>query len=374
MKLTRRQVLGSAGLAASGALLAAGPLGSALAGTRGDRAAPRQPLASSGGAASLFRDALIWDDHSGFDPRPDFDLEHLEDWTRAGVNYLSINVGYDVIDWQLAVRNLASYIAWLEKRPDRFALVRHASDILEAKRSGKLAVTFDLEGMGALNGEVAMVSLYYRLGVRQMLIAYNRNNLAGGGCHDEDHGLTAFGRGVIAEMNRVGMMVDCSHTGHRTTMEVMEMATHPVIFSHSNPKGLRAHGRNIADDQIRACARTGGVIGVNGIGLFLAHRNATTATMVDCIEYVRNLVGADHVGIGLDYSPPSLDEALNDQLASHEDYWPASEYAGQGPSHDASPSQIRDIATMLLARGWSEPDARKVLGGNFLRVAHAVWK
>ena len=374
MKLTRRQVLGSAGLAASGALLAAGPLGIALAGTRGDRAAPGHPPASSVGAASLFRDALIWDNHSGFDPRPDFDLEHLEDWTRAGVNYLSINVGYDVIDWQLAVRNLASYIAWLERRPDRFVLVRHASDILEAKRTGKLAVTFDLEGMGALNGEAAMVSLYYRLGVRQMLIAYNRNNLAGGGCHDEDHGLTEFGRGVIAEMNRVGMMVDCSHTGHRTTMEVMEMATHPVIFSHSNPKGLRAHGRNIADDQIRACARTGGVIGVNGIGLFLADRNATTATMVDCIEYVRNLVGADHVGIGLDYSPPSLDEALNDQLASHEDYWPASEYAGQGPSHDASPSQIRDIATMLLARGWSEPDARKVLGGNFLRVAHAVWK
>ena len=122
MQLTRRQVLGRAGLAASGALLAAGPLGIALAGTRGDRAAPRHPPASSVGAASLFRDALIWDNHSGFDPRPDFDLEHLEDWTRAGVNYLSINVGYDVIDWQLAVRNLASYIAWLEKRPDRFVL------------------------------------------------------------------------------------------------------------------------------------------------------------------------------------------------------------------------------------------------------------
>ena len=374
MKLTRRQVLGRAGLAASGILLAAGPPGGALAATRSDRPAPRQPRAAGGGATALYRDALVWDNHSGFDPRPDFDLEHLRDWTRAGVNYLSINVGYDVIDWQVAVRNLASYISWFEQRADRFVLVRHADDILEAKRAGKLAITFDLEGMGALNGETAMVSLFYRLGVRQMLVAYNRNNLAGGGCHDEDRGLTDFGRRVIAEMNGVGMMVDCSHTGHRTTMEVMEMATHPVIFSHSNPKSLRAHGRNITDDQIRACARTGGVIGINGIGLFLADRNATTATMVDCLEYIRNLVGADHVGIGLDYSPPALEDALNDQLAAHQDYWPASEYADQGPSHDASPSQIREIAAMLPARGWSDADTRKVLGGNFLRVARAVWK
>ena len=374
MKLTRREVLGGASLAASGVLLAAGPLAIAFAGTRNKRAAPRHPDATGGGATDLFRDALIWDNHSGFDPRPDFDLAHLEDWTRAGVNYLSINVGYDVVDWQLAVRNLASYIGWLEKRPDRFVLVRHASDILAAKRAGKLAITFDLEGMGALNGEAAMVSLYYRLGVRQMLIAYNRNNLAGGGCHDEDHGLTDFGRGVIAEMNRVGMMVDCSHTGHRTTMEVMETATHPVIFSHSNPKGLRTHGRNIADDQIRACARTGGVIGINGVGLFLADHNATTGAMVDCIEYVRNLVGAEHVGIGLDYSPPAMEDALNAQLAAHQDYWPASEYAGQGPTRDASPGQFREIAAMLLARGWSDADTRKVMGGNFLRVARAVWK
>jgi membrane dipeptidase len=354
MRHTRRQLLLEMGFA-----VAAARLGSSAVGATETHPHSR-----------FYRDALIWDNHSGFDPRPSYDLEHLEEWRKAGVDYLSIDVGYDVLDWQLAVKNLGSYITWLEQRPERFLLVRQADDILRAKRAGKMAITFDIEGMSALAGEIYMVSLYYRLGVRQMLIAYNRNNLAGGGCHDDDHGLTDFGRKVIAEMNRVGMMVDCSHTGYKTTMEVMEMATQPVVFSHTNPKALRIHGRNITDDQIRACARTNGVVAINGIGLFLPDRNATTKTIVDCIVYVRDLVGIDHVGIGLDYSPASVQEQLDD----HPEFWPPSEYADQGPTQDAGPDRLPEMTEALLARGLSETDTKKVLGGNFLRVARAVWK
>lgn len=364
MIVTRRGFLQQAGVVAAGVTL-----GSAAAHAVA-------PAVSAGGEAqrAALHGALVWDNHSGFDPRPDFDLEHLEDWRKAGVDYLSIDVGYDVIDWQMAVKNLASYVTWLEERPERFVLARQADDVVGAKRAGKMAITFDLEGMSALNGDANMVSLYYRLGVRQMLIAYNRNNLAGGGCHDDDHGLTEFGRRVIAEMNRVGMVVDCSHTGHRTTMDVMEMARQPVIFSHSNPKALRTHGRNITDDQIQACARTGGVVGINGLGLFLPDRNASTGALVDCIDYVRKLVGPEHVGIGLDYSPPALEDALNDQLNQHTEFWPPSECAAQGPTKDAGPDRFAAIATTLLKRGWSRGDVDKVLGGNFLRVARAVWK
>src|SRR5207247_805058 len=113
--------------------------------------------------------------------------------------------------------------------------------------------------------------------------------------------LTPFGRRVIEEMNRVGMLVDCTHTGYRTTMEVMEMASQPVIFSHSNPAALYRHGRNITDEQIRACARTGGVIGINALGIFMTDRQASTNAIVDCIGYVADLVGPEHVGIALDY-------------------------------------------------------------------------
>ena len=167
------------------------------------------------------------------------------------------------------------------------------------------------------------------------------------------------------------MLVDCSHTGYRTTMDVLNAAAAPVIFSHSNPKALHKHGRNIVDEQIRACARTGGVIGINGIGLFLADRMASTKAMTDCICYVADMVGTDHVGIGLDYTPESLDGLLDAIPA----YWPASEGYGQGgPMRLAEPLQLPEITDMLLQRGWGEADIRKLLGGNFLRVARAVWK
>ncbi|HSY85330.1 MAG TPA: membrane dipeptidase, partial [Verrucomicrobiae bacterium] len=130
-------------------------------------------------------------------------------------------------------------------------------------------------------------------------------------------------------------------------------------------------GRNIVDEQIRACARTGGVIGINGIGLFLADRQASTKSMVDCICYVADMVGTDHVGIGLDYTPESLDGLLDANPA----YWPASEGYGQGgPARLAEPRQLPEITDMLLQRGWPEADIRKLLGGNFLRVAREVWK
>lgn len=322
-------------------------------------------------ARKLHAEALVWDDHAGFGPDPSVDLEMLETWRAAGVDYLSVNVGYDVISWQQTVKNVGAFLTWLEKHADRFTLVRLADDILEAKRQGKLAIAFDLEGMNALDGEAYMVSFFYRLGVRQMLFAYNRSNLAGGGCHDEDNGLTDFGRQVIAEMDRVGMLVDCSHTGYRTTMEVLAEAQAPVIFSHSNPKALHSHGRNILDEQIRACARTGGVVGINGIGLFLQDRQASTRAMVDCICHVADLVGVDHVGIGLDYTPQSLDH-LNELDPR---YWPASEGYGQGgPFRLAEPAQLPQLTEMLLNRGFADSDLRKLLGENFLRVARAVWK
>jgi len=365
MRITRRSVLAQIGL-----LVAATEVIPSV--TRGS--APASSSSAHANATEWIHDALIWDDHSGFDPVPDYDLEHLDDWRRAGVNYLSIDVGYDVIDWEQAIRNLGAYITWLEKRPDKFLLVRRVNDVFDAKKTGRMAITFDLEGMNALNGDPSLVALYYRLGVRQMLTAYNKNNLAGGGCHDKDTGLTAFGRRVIAEMNRVGMLVDCSHTGYRTTMDIMEAATHPVIFSHSNPKALRPHGRNITDDQIRACAKTGGVVGVTGLGYFLPDRASTALAVADCVTYVRDLVGVDHVGLGLDYTPPDPKDTGDAGLAAHPDFWPPADYAAPWPMKDAAPGVFTQIAALLVERGWSIGDVRKVLGENFLRVARAVWK
>ena len=323
-------------------------------------------------AAQLYKKALVWDDHSGFDPHGGADLNNLEIWRKAGVHYLSVNVGYDVVDWQATIKTLARFRAWLQNHPRKYALVRTTTDIKRARKDDRLAIAFDLEGMNSLNGDVNMVSLYYDLGVRQMLFAYNLNNLAGGGCHDGNAGLTSFGRAVIKEMNRVGMVVDCSHTAYRTTMEAMETSDAPVIFSHSCAKALRNHGRNIVDEQIKACAKTGGVVGITGVSLFLGENDTTSDTFVNHIAHTADLVGAEHVGISLDYAFDAED--VDGLLDTHKAYWPENEDYGRWPTSYVPPKQLMEITETMMQRGFRDREILGVLGGNFMRVASAVWK
>ena len=319
-------------------------------------------------AEALYADAFVWDAHAGFESWPTTDLRNLAIWRDAGVDFLSVNVGYDVQRWTDTVRVLAAFRRWFEASED-YALVGSASGVRAARAAGRMAVAFDLEGMNALDGDLDLLHLVHALGVRQILFAYNRNNLAGGGCHDEDTGLTAFGRAAVREMNDLGILVDCSHCGYRTTMDAMELSRAPVVFSHSNPRALRDHERNIRDEQALACAATGGVVGVNGIGLFLGEDDIRTEALADHVEYLLDLVGPDHVGIGLDYFfEADVDASFQDALAGNEDYWPREQYPG-GAIRCAAPSQLRELTALLLARGRSEAEVRAVLGGNFLRVA-----
>jgi membrane dipeptidase len=319
-------------------------------------------------ARELLRDALVWDSHSGFWPTPDTDLENLKRWTDGGVNYLSIDVGFDVVPWTDTVLNLAAYRAWLAARPERFILVETADDIVRAKKGGKLAISFDIEGAKMLNGQASMVSMYYQLGVRQMLFAYNLNNEAAGGCHDDDQGLTDFGRQVLKEMNRVGMLVDLSHAGFRTSMELAERSTAPVIFSHANPKAMIAHPRNITDEQMRAAVATGGIVGVNGVGRFVGAENPKAEHLTRAIDMTVERVGAPNVGLGLDYSWGSNVNARD------RNYWPEEHYPAGVKFSYVAPSELPETVERLLRLGYKDADITGILGDNFLRVARKVWK
>ena len=327
----------------------------------------------SPGAAALFRDALVWDNHGCMPLRPDDEtfLPQLSRYHRAGIDVVSLNVGFDAVPWENTVRMLAHFRQWVRRHAADYVLIETVADIMQAKAAGKLGITFDIEGGCSLTQQLSMVELYYDLGVRWMLIAYNRNNVLGGGCQDDDQGLTVFGRRVVDEMARVGMVVCCSHTGWRTTLDVMQYSRNPVIFSHSNPLGVWSHKRNIRDDVIKACAATDGVVGINGIGPFLGQNDVRTETMVRHIDYVAALVGAEHVGIGIDYV---FDRAeLDEYLAKNPHIFPPSE--GYGARLDiVEPEQLLPVCDQLLAMGYSDDDVRAILGGNHLRVAQRVWK
>jgi len=324
-------------------------------------------------AAALHSQALVWDSHACLPLHPDADIDALERHRRAGVDFVSVNIGMDMNPLGQIMAVIASFRAQLGARPERYVAVRDADDVLRAKAAGKLAVAFDLEGGVPLGERPEMVQLFYDLGVRQIHLAYNRNNSIGGGCYDEDVPLSGLGRRIVRAINRAGMLMDCSHTGYRTSMDIMALSDAPVIYSHANLLALAANARNIRDDQIDACAATGGVVCVNGIGRFLGDPAAATLTMLRHIDYLVQRVGPDHVGLGLDYeyeqglpdSPPGFDRAF---------WFPPEHGYGDGVQRrNATPEQLPEITAGLLGMGYGEAATRKILGENMLALAQRVW-
>jgi membrane dipeptidase len=186
-----------------------------------------------------------------------------------------------------------------------------------------------------------------------MLIAYNKNNRLGGGCQDDDSGLTEYGRQIIDEMQRVGMVLCCSHTGYRTAREAMEYSKNPVILSHSNPRAVWDHPRNVPDDVLRLCASTGGVVNINGIGVFLGDNDNSTETIIRHIDYVAALIGPEHVGLGLDYVFDQ--QEFDDYVRDNPEMFPP-EKGYKAGIRMVEPERIPMIADALLKQGYRESD------------------
>lgn len=322
-------------------------------------------------ATSLVAESIVWDNHTCMPLRPHDEefLPQLQRLAHSGVTVVGINVGFGEQSIADHVRMLAHFRAWIRRHPERYLLVETAGDVARAKRSGRLGIFFDIEGARAIDDQLSLIALYYDLGVRWMLMAYNRNNLVGGGCLDDDGGLTEFGYAVIDEMERVGMVACCSHTGERTALDVIAHARNPVIFSHSNPRALWDHPRNVRDHVIEACAAKGGVIGINGVGRFLGDNDTRSETIARNVDYVARLAGVDHVALGLDYVFDQLE--LLDYLKSMPGTFPtgASEMC-----NFVKPEQILEIVAELATVGYEHDDLVKILGGNLLRIARTVWK
>ena len=298
-------------------------------------------------------------------------LAALEACRAAGVNLVSLNAGYGEMPLEAHIEMLEAMHRWFAVRPEDYALVRTAADARAAAKSSRLGVVFDVEGAAALDGRIDQVDRLYDLGVRWMLLAYNRANVFAGGCHPgEDTGLTPLGQALIRRMEVVGMVVCLSHAGSETARAALAHARKPMIFSHSNPASRHAHPRNLGDDLIRACADIDGVIGVNSLELFLGGP-PTVPRLVEHIEHLLDLVGPRHVGLGLDHV---LDLAgLEREKAAMTGSFPTG-LGYERPTRCLSPVDIPAIAETLRARGHAADDIAAILGGNWLRIAEACWR
>jgi membrane dipeptidase len=298
-------------------------------------------------------------------------MNQLDRLRAAGVSVVSINVSFGQSSIEATVRMLSTFRDWIKSEPLNYQIANSVDDILSASAVGRMSIVFDIEGADALGGQLGLVSTYYDLGVKWLLLAYNRNNEYAGGCHDQDTGLTAKGRALVAEMASVGMVVCASHTGERSALEIIDASPNPVIFSHSNVLACCSHPRNISDPVIVECARRGGVIGLSGIDLFLGTTRSLVESLSAQIEYVTELVGIDHVGFGLDYVFDQ--QELQSWLA-----WPSTSFPPDGRYNELRemmPStDIPRVLETLSAKGYRDEDLAKIAGENWLRVALAVWK
>ena len=269
-------------------------------------------------------------------------------------------------------------------------VVGTAEDIRRAKREGLAAFIIAAQGGDFIGNRLHRIEAFYRLGLRMMLPAYNRTNQICDGCLDRtDSGLTRFGELVVDECNRVGLLLDCTHIGKRASLEIIARSAQPVVFSHSNANALVPNPRNIDDEQIKACAERGGVIGLAPWGpLVLKPGNTAQPPLddfVDHIDYVAQLTGsADHLGVGTDMSLGTYPDHEHDPWGEPTYRDVASTYGRLITADVRSPrraldgfsnyAQVANLIDRLGARGFDDGDIRKILGENYLRVFAQVWK
>ncbi len=254
------------------------------------------------------------------------------------------------------VKEIDFFKSYVAECSSEAGIAYRSSDFLPLKRKGKSIVMFALENAYGIGIDILNVERLYNLGVRVITLTHNYNNDVGDSSRDtvaEWNGLSPFGYQVVDEMNRLGMIVDVSHTSTETLYDCLEHSKAPIIASHSSVRAIKDIPRNLTDDEIRAIAAKGGLIQV-ATGRWclsdLPREQVDISVFCDHVDHVRNLVGADYVGIGTDFD------------------------GGGGMVGFEDVSKMKYITVEMLRRGWPEDDIRKFWGENFLRVLREVEK
>ena len=303
---------------------------------------------------------------------------HFDRAFSGGVTASNHTVTHPGSDLSTALQDIAQCRQWIEQNSDKALLARTAADIAEAKRSGHEAIILGPQNAELVGGENGLLDALHAMGVRVLQLTYQRQNLIGSGCGERrDAGLSDFGRTVVARMDDLGIVVDLSHCGQVTGADAIGFSKNPVIFSHAHPNMLSPHIRAKDDDLLRALADNGGVIGITGLSTFLydperPSRRPGLRSFARHVAYVAELVGIDHVGIGLDFDETITRESWEEERVR----WPSLygwEFDDRRAQHLTTTADAYNITRALVAEGFSETEITKVLGSNFLRVFETVW-
>ncbi len=316
---------------------------------------------------------------------PDAELTPVH---RHGVTAYAVTAWAPNASLDQALERLMYWHLIARKNPN-LAIAFTVDDVFRAKREKTAALVLTAQDGDWIGDRLHRIEALQRLGLRMMLPAHNRTNHLCDGCLDRTaSGLTRIGQLVVDECNRVGVVLDCSHVGRKSTLEIIDRSRHPCVFSHSNPAAVVPNPRNIDDEQIKACAARGGVIGLVSWGPLVMRPDRphwpTLDEFVDLIDHVVELLGsADNVGISTDMSIgtyPDLERnpwgepILQDASESYDEHVTADIRSPRRNVNGFSNyAEVVNVIDRLERRGYKDSDIRKILGGNFLRVFTQVW-
>jgi membrane dipeptidase len=367
--LTRREFQFSS-LKASAALLLSPQLAAAAVGDASDGSALYRRAMVIDSLCSPFRDGEA-------DPGPDLVKTVLD----SGIN--AVNWTVSERDLEGTIRTIATVQALADKHPEAFTIIRRQPEIALAKQTGRLGILMGFQYTGFLEDDPSRIGMFRNLDVRIMQLTYNNRSIFGDGCLEPGNaGLSNAGHAAVTNMNAIGVAVDLSHSGYRTTSDAIEASAKPVLITHSGCAAVYAHPRNKPDAIIRALADRGGYFGVYLMPYLVASPTVPTRQHVlDHLVHAIDICGADHVGIGCDGSIQSITLTPEQKAEFDADIARRKQLHIGAPGEDrypwvpdlSGPSHMEVIAEELGRRGQPSSVIEKVLGANFQRVLGDIW-
>lgn len=308
--------------------------------------------------------------------------EDVDEFRTSGIDVFHIARGVGGRTTEEAYDNALGFVAAFNSivanRPDVFVRIDSSDDLASVSSSGRTGILIGLQDSSHFR-VASDVEVFHRLGQRVSQLTYNSRNMIGNGSTERvDGGISDFGVSIVEEMNRVGMAVDVSHSGDRTTLDACDVSRAPVLYTHSNARALNpGHPRCKTDEAIRRMAETGGVMGITGVRNFVTSEEPTTIEhYLDHFDHVRDLIGVEHLGIGSDIDLHGYDDMPPEQYEQLK-----SGYKGSYAFRDkidideiAHPKRMYDVTDGLIRRGYTDEHIRGILGGNFQRVLGEIWQ